>query len=513
MRAFFDDLHGDDVVGVAIKDGQISVKHRADIPKAKIFTRHEVSLHTTPSTGIWIIHNQGVYDITRFIPIHPGGSRILLAAGKSIDPFWSVFSIHHTPETYSLLEEYRIGDLAPDGPSDLSAIEEMQKSETEALAKLFGNDPERDERLIVRSERPFNAETRREDLRDSFVTPNHLHYKRNHLPVPVVDEEEFALEIEGPHIEDGFRLSIKELKERFEKADVMVALQCAGNRRKDMTTGTDKPVKGLPWEEGAISNAVWSGVYLRDVLAAAGYPVKEYEKAHMEGVEHVQFDGLDGYGASIPATTAMDPQREVLLAYEMNGEPIPPDHGGVLRVVVPGTVAARSVKWVNKIALSDEESWSHWQRHDYKGFSPSATQETSDYEKAESIQDMPVQSAILDVSERDNRTVHMQGYAWSGAGHGIVRVDVSADGGKTWMDAELHVPPQDRNRRWAWTKWEATVKLPKGVKETELVCKAVDTGYNTQPETVDSIYNVRGVLNSAWHRVRIPVGETGGLDA
>jgi sulfite oxidase len=120
-------------------------------------------------------------------------------------------------------------------------------------------------------------------------------------------------------------------------------------------------------------------------------------------VQHIHFHGLEGilfllilgYGASIPIQKANDPNGDVLLAYEMNGVPIPIDHGFPVRVIVPGHVAARSVKWLEKIVLSDEESYSHWQRQDYKGFSPSATLETSNYSLAESIQELPVQSAIL----------------------------------------------------------------------------------------------------------------------
>ncbi|KAJ3031370.1 hypothetical protein HDV00_008370 [Rhizophlyctis rosea] len=527
MQAFFNDLRGE-VVGVTFKDGEIrvkrghvkpkgknkhhtsSLKHEPHLPilplPARTFTRTDVSHHTTKQTGIWIIHNNGVYDITSFVDIHPGGERIFMAAGKSIDPFWSVFTIHHSPETYDILEQYRIGDLTPD--DDPALAEEMHKKEVEALGQLFANDPKRDPSLIVRSAQPCNAETPKPELSAHFVTPNYKFYVRNHLPVPHVDEEDFALEVEGPGITDGFRLSLEDLKSRFRRTDVMVTMQCAGNRRKDMKDQQPKPVKGLGWEEGAIGNAVWGGVLLRDILASAGYPVNDLGRMAEDGVEHVVFDAMDGYGASIPARTAMDPLREVLVAYEMNGEPLPPDHGAPLRVVVGGTVAARSVKWVNKITLSEEESYSHWQRKDYKGFSPSATQETSDYEKAESIQDTPVQSAILEVNPEDGK-LHLKGYAYSGAGRAIIRVDVSADGGKTWSDAELHHPPQEHHKQWAWTQWETTLAVPKDVAATEVVCKAVDADYNTQPESISTVYNVRGVLNTAWHRVRMHFGGDG----
>lgn len=182
-----------------------------------------------------------------------------------------------------------------------------------------------------------------------------------------------------------------------------------------------KPVKGLQWGGGAISNAVWTGARLSDVLKASGYMVPDLSTTtEFPGcVQHVHLDGAEGYGASIPIEKALDPRGDVILAYEMNGEPIPADHGYPLRAIVPGTVAARSVKWVSRIALDEEESPSHWQQRDYKGFSPSADLASSDYSKAESIQELPVQSSFTCrdgdtlVADKDG-LVTIQGYAIAG---------------------------------------------------------------------------------------------------
>eukprot|EP00842_Homolaphlyctis_polyrhiza_P002854 jgi/Hompol1/356/HPOL_003107-RA len=479
-----------------------------------MFTRGEVSAHNSVETGIWVTYGDGVYDISEFVSIHPGGERILLAAGQAIDPFWAVFSIHGTPETRELLETYRIGDLLPrkeDPTADAAAA-----GATSGIEKLFANEPERHDSLRVLSARPCNAEAAPDSLL-SFVTPNDRFFVRNHLPVPVVDPATYRLQLEGPGIPEDFSISLDELK-RLPRTDVMVTLQCAGNRRKEMTANQPKPIKGLQWEGGAISNTVWSGVRLRDVLAAAGYTLPDLASTEPlpGGVAHVVFDGIEGYGASIPIEKAIDPRGDVLLAYEMNGEPIPRDHGFPVRAVVPGHVAARSVKWLGKISLSDDESPSHWQQRDYKGFSPSATLETSDYSTAKSIQELPVQSAIL--SPQPGATLvpdasglaTIKGYAVSGGGRGINRVDVSIDGGKSWIDAELvQTPNQPYGRQWAWTHWEARIpasQLATAAKnsptgEIKLVCKAVDSSYNSQPETFDGIYNVRGVLVGAWQRI------------
>ncbi|KAJ3104497.1 hypothetical protein HDU97_009110 [Phlyctochytrium planicorne] len=507
------------------KDGDRPINPATGLP---MYTRDEVRSHTSKSTGIWITRGDAVYDITEFVDVHPGGERILLAAGQSIDPFWAIFSIHQSDSTRELLETYRIGDLVP-ANKDPSKVTDAEAT-AESLKKLFENDPIRHPSLIVRSARPCNAETPQDALVQSFTTPNDLFYVRNHLPVPKIDPETFELEMDIPGMPE-VKYTLKDLKEKFPKVTVMATLQCAGNRRDEMNS--TKAVKGLLWQRGAIGNATWSGVRLSDLLKAAGnestmdapeiagntqgVPVPSGQNLEEVAVpiQHVHFEGAEGYGASIPLSKATSDLGDVILAYEMNGEPLPVDHGFPLRTIVPGHVAARSVKWVKKISVSDEESHSHWQRRDYKGFGPNKTLETSKYEASESIQEMPVQSAVLSPKEGEtvaadaDNTILVSGYAWSGGGRGIVRVDVSADGGKTWKDAEvLRKPGQPYGREWAWTRWEGKVEVPKDGK-VELVCKAVDTSYNEQPERMESVYNVRGVLVSAWHRVRVAVGGQG----
>lgn len=173
-----------------------------------------------------------------------------------------------------------------------------------------------------------------------------------------------------------------------------------------------KTVRGLNWNQASIGNATWTGVRLRDVLLSVGVTAKQKFK-HVQvkttrGVYpflflicwRLQFEGLDldvsgnPYGGSIAFNKAMDPQGDVLLAFEMNGEPLPRDHGFPVRVIAPGIVGARNVKWLGKIVLSNEESQAFWQQKDYKGFSPSVDASNADYSKAPSIQQLPVISAI-----------------------------------------------------------------------------------------------------------------------
>jgi sulfite oxidase len=198
-----------------------------------------------------------------------------------------------------------------------------------------------------------------------------------------------------------------------------------------------KPLcSGTDWNLGAISTAKFAGVSLKEVLAHCGH---DHSHTTKQGVQHVVFEGADGVSASIPIQKALCPGECVMLAYEMNDEPIPRDHGYPVRVVVPGHVGVRNVKWVTKLHVSKEEAMGPWQRGiAYKGFSPSQiTPAGVDIEKLVSLQEMPVQSAMVyplnsSKAEVNDGKMSVRGYAWSGGGRGIIRVDVSADGGQSW---------------------------------------------------------------------------------
>lgn len=465
------------------------------------YTREDVKKHTNPSDGIWVTYAGDVFDITDFVALHPGGKRILLAAGGALEPFWALYGVHKSEHVLEILQEYKMGVLSPD-----------EKEEPHDLSDPYSSDPSRLPILKVNSQKPFNAEPPPSLLTENFVTPNELFFKRNHLPVPNINPDEFQLLVERPPEAKGgktLKLSLKDLKTKFPQHEVTATLQCAGNRRSEMNA--IKPVKGLEWGSAAISTARWTGVWLRDVLLDAGYT------EDMANMQHVQFEGLDQdltgtkYGASISFQRAMSKENEVLLAYEMNGEELPKDHGFPLRAIVPGVVGARNVKWLGRIIVSEEESSSHWQQNDYKGFNPSVDWDTVDFSSAPAIQDLPVQSAITEphpgevVNPDDDGKVTIKGYAWSGGGREIVRVDVSLDGGKTWKVAGL-TGEEKQGQTWAWKLWEMEAAIPVEDKEITILCKAVDSSYNVQPDTVAPIWNLRGVLNNAWHRITVTVG-------
>lgn len=474
-----------------------------------IFSQEEVAKHRSLEDGVWVTFQGAVYDITDFVAMHPGGDKILLAAGGALEPFWALYAVHNQEHVLEILSEYKVGELR---------AEDQKKQQSVNASDPFASDPERHPVLHINSLKPFNAEPPPEILSESYITPSVFFFKRNHLPVPHIDPSTYQLKVEVEGLPgEGLSLSLDDLKTRFPKYTVTATLQCAGNRRSDMNKV--KQVKGLNWGIAAIGNATWSGARLRDVLQATGYRPEVAQSAR-----HVQFEGLDKdasgttYGASIPINKAVSEEGDVLLAYEMNGEVLPADHGYPVRVVVPGTVGARNVKWLGKIVVSTEESSSHWQQNDYKGFSPGTDWDTVDYKSAPAIQELPIQSAITTpadgaVVDRSTEELTVKGYAWSGGGREVVRVDVSLDGGKTWKVAQLRsgdkepvsLPPL--GRAWAWKLWELTVPIPPDTRELEIVCKAIDNSYNMQPDTIAPIWNLRGVLSNAWHRVKVSIEE------
>jgi sulfite oxidase len=351
--------------------------------------------------------------------------------------------------------------------------------------------------MLVRQEQPYNAEPPAELLVETHCTPPELFFVRNHGAVAQVDANSFRLTIAG-QVFKPLRISMKELRNNFPKTTVTATMQCAGNRRTDFLSLA--PIPGeVPWAAQAIGNATWGGVAVAELLRAAELK---------SDARHIEFCGLDqiegkgakfGFGGSIPLGKAMSP--EVILAYEMNGSPLPPIHGFPLRAVVPGYLGARSVKWLSDIDVRREPSANYFQAHAYKMFAPHVTEQTADWTKGEVIEEMPVNSVIclprpgasLLVGRADIR-----GYAIGTGGDRIDEVQVSTDGGATWKAANL----QSRDR-WAWSLWRLSLELRAGTYH--LVVRARDSSGNTQPADASSIWNFKGYRNNAWHHVQMQV--------
>ncbi|KAG5624533.1 hypothetical protein H5410_009751 [Solanum commersonii] len=381
----------------------------------------------------------------------------------------------------------------------------------------YSREPPRHPCLKINAKEPFNAEPTRSALISSYVTPVDFFYKRNHGPIPVVDDtERYSVSLTGL-IKNSKDLFMKDIC-KLPKYTVTATLQCAGNRRTAMSKS--RTVKGVGWDIAALGNAVWGGAKLADVLELVGIPY--LTSITQSGGKHVEFVSIDKckeenggpYKASIPLSQATNPEADVLLAYEMNGEPLNRDHGYPLRVVVPGVIGARSVKWLDSINIIAEECQGFFMQKDYKMFPPTVNWDNINWSTRRPQMDFPVQSAICsleDVSVVKHGKIAIKGYAVSGGGRGIERVDVSIDGGKTWEEATRYqrtgvpyIADDSSSDRWAWVIFEAEANIP---QSAEIVAKAVDISANVQPESIDSVWNLRGILNTSWHRVQVRVGQ------
>lgn len=219
--------------------------------------------------------------------------------------------------------------------------------------------PRSDHLIRLTGKHPLNAEADLTTLYEGgLITPNELHYIRNHGAVPRILWEFHQLEVVTPN--QKLMLSMDDLKHNFESINIPVSLACDGNRRKELNM--IKMSKGFSWGAGATGCVYWKGPLLRDVLLAAGLTEDDFNSDN--GQRFVNFQGADEpsegkYETCIPLEYAMDPTNDVLLAYEMNDVPLPPDHGYPVRLIIPGYVGGRCVKWLQKIWISDDENESH----------------------------------------------------------------------------------------------------------------------------------------------------------
>lgn len=352
--------------------------------------------------------------------------------------------------------------------------------------------------LIFRTTDPRNGEPELSKLVKSWLTPTKHFYVRSHAPNPVIDPAEFRLSIEGM-VDKPMTIGLKELS-KFKSINTTATLTCAGNRRAEFNA--EGKVGGVQWGAGAIGNATWGGVSLADVLKAAGVG---------EGAKHVWFEGLDEiakgdkvipFGGSIPIDKAMisEGAGATLLANEMNGESLTPDHGFPLRTVVPGYIGARSVKWLGKIVVSDRPSPNHYVATAYKVVRKT---DPIDWSESGPIYRYPINAAICepakDATVRKG-TLEVSGYALPTGipGSTISHVRVSSDMGKTWVLAEM----TGTENEFCWQLWKAKVNIDASTKQ--LILRARDSSGGFSPSRVP--WNAKGYLQNSWFRLPVTVG-------
>lgn len=335
---------------------------------------------------------------------------------------------------------------------------------------------------------PLNAETPLELLTD-YLTPVELFFVRSHWIPRMPDAKTWRLTVDGD-VRRPLQLSMADLR-KLPRAEATCVLQCAGNGR-----GLQKPpVPGVQWKYGAIGNARWTGVRLQDVLARAG--VKDSAKhLHLFGSD-VPPGKVPPFHRSIEMAKAMD---DCILAFEMNGKPLPPQHGAPLRMIVPGWAGDHWMKWVVKITASAVAQTGFYMDTAYRWpITPGAPGVSFKPEEMRPLTEMAVKSNITTAPARAKAgtPVTIRGFAFSGAPD-ITKVEVSADGGKTWGVAKLdprRAPHSWRLWSYAWT--------PKARGTAQVMVRATDSKGVTQPR--ETVWNQSGYLYNGWHSVTVEV--------
>jgi sulfane dehydrogenase subunit SoxC len=323
------------------------------------------------------------------------------------------------------------------------------------------------------------------------VTPPGLHYVLVHYDIPDADPSSWRLEI-GGHVERPATLTIEDLRAR-PRVTIPVTLECAGNGRALY----EPRAISQPWLLGAVGTAEWTGTPLASLLRETGIRDGAVDVAFAGSDHGREGDVEQDYERGLPLDEAL--REDVLLADEMNGQPLPPQHGSPLRLVVPGWYGMASVKWLREIRVLDVpfDGYQNVRGYRWRGAEDDDPGTPVDRIRVRSLMVPPGYPEFLPRRRRVfPGTTTVTGRAWSGTAP-IVRVEFSADGGTTWHDAELGPEPAPQAWRAWWIAWEA------GPGEHVLCCRATDASGATQPDAGD--WNVGGYANNALQRVPVLV--------
>ncbi len=353
----------------------------------------------------------------------------------------------------------------------------------------------------VLNDRPINAETVVTELDDDF-TPNSKHFVRNNGIMPdranTGSLDGWSLTIDG-EVKKSLTLSMDDLESQFKRHEAALVIECGGNGR----AGYNPPAKGNQWTLGAVGCSRYAGVRLRDVLKSAGVKDSAVYIGYESEDLHLSRDpSKKPISRGVPIEKAMD--EHTMLAWEMNGEPLPALHGFPLRLICPGWPGSTGGKWLKRIWVRD-------QVHDgakMTGTSyrvpryPVAPGTDVPEEDMEIIEEMPVKSIITrpasGIVTKLSEQLALRGHAWSGSGD-VKAMHVSIDFGQTWTKAKLRKPANV----FAWQRWTASVSFPKK-GYYELWARATDKQGRMQPMLVPG-WNPKGYLNNAMQRIAVKV--------
>jgi len=346
--------------------------------------------------------------------------------------------------------------------------------------------------VLVRSDRPEQWETTLTALGRAWITPNDAFFVRSHLGTPDLDPKTWKLEVAGA-VRTPLTLSLAELQ-ALPHVEQPVTLECAGNGRGLMHLAS---TSGTQWERGAVGTATWGGVRLSELLHRAE-PSADAQHVWFEAADLAPMPDVPRFLRSIPLAKAT---FDTLLAYRMNGKPLPRLHGAPVRAVVPGWYGMASTKWVTRIRVEKTPSDNHFMVRGYRYNAPG-----EDPTAAAPVETMRVKSLITRPADgtrvgpilRPDGTaiLRVQGFAWAGPS-GVREVAVSSDGGSSWQPGTF----VGRSELGAWRSWQCDVTVPSGPSDLTLLARATDGAGDTQP--LEARVNAGGYGNNAIHRVRI----------
>lgn len=344
------------------------------------------------------------------------------------------------------------------------------------LVALAGKKP-----LVRRTFRPPNFETPLKDLR-APLTANDAFFVRYHLsaiPEPdaaAINARTWRLQVGGGSAERAMELSLDNLRRDFEHVTITAINQCSGNRRGLFTPR----VPGVQWEHGAIGNAEWTGVRLRDVLRRAGVAANALEVV-FSGADSALLPATPAYVKSLPIERALD--ENALIAFEMNGKPLPHWNGAPARLVVPGWTATYWMKHLTELRIEATAFDGFWMKSGYRvpaGAFPGARFPSQENAETVPITEILVNSLITSHTEGERvargKRMQLEGWAWDG-GSGIATVEVSRDGGRTWQKAALG---KDMGR-FAWRGFRMPIDTSKA-GAVNLLVRATSRSGAVQPE-------------------------------
>jgi DMSO/TMAO reductase YedYZ molybdopterin-dependent catalytic subunit len=347
--------------------------------------------------------------------------------------------------------------------------------------------------MIGRSARPLDLEMPVEGFSD-YITPIDRFFVRTHVYTPRVDVGQWRLTV-GGEVANTLTLTLDDIRQ-MASVEVVSVLECAGNGRSFY----EPSMPGLQWGHGAVGNGRWRGVRLADVLKRAG--LKASPKEVLFNGADVPLGTMPDFQRSIPMAKALHPAT--LLAYEMNGEALPVEHGFPLRLVVPGWAGDSWIKWVTSINVLNREHDGFWMarayRHPGRPVEPGVPLAP---EQMQSVTSLRVKSIILeplDGASGSGKPMTIRGAAWSGDAGPVRSVEVSVDAGRTWTQASMR---RDQRTDFGWRLWEYRWTPPRDAYYT-ILARARDAAGNIQP--LEQEWNPSGYLWNVVPRVNVNVG-------